>query len=107
MTIEEQRAKRREYMKQYNARKKDASQINNKVVEPERHPIYFANDTTPKQRVEQELSNIQQMYIKLCAFTSGDNFKTLSKAHQQLLLAQRQIQSSYIEILKARLQIWE
>ena len=61
---------------------------------------------TGKKRLEHELVDMQDRWIRLSAFIHTDKFKELGERQRELLLQQKEVQEQYIEILKERLSLW-
>lgn len=56
-----------------------------------------------KERMEKEITDLQEKYEKLDAFGSSSTFKDLSVDDQVLLKLQGYHMMAYLEILRARL----
>lgn len=62
---------------------------------------------TAKDRVKQELRELEEKLDKLAVFRGTDKYDSLSEQMQMLLVAQQSTMNTYIAILRMRLAIWE
>lgn len=63
--------------------------------------------STAKERVEDELKELEERLTKLKAFVLTEAFSKLSKVQQMLLMSQIDIMTSYRNCLHRRLHFWE
>lgn len=63
--------------------------------------------STAKERVENELKELEERLTKLKAFVLTEAFSKLSKVQQMLLMSQIDIMTSYQNCLHRRLRFWE
>lgn len=61
---------------------------------------------TGKKRLEHELVDMQDRWIRLSAFIHTDKFRDIGERQRELLMQQKEVQERYIEILKERLRLW-
>ena len=63
--------------------------------------------TTAKERVVQELMELEQRLDKLLDFIHSDTFReNMNFAEKRLLTEQAEVMQKYVEILTARITIW-
>ena len=69
--------------------------------------IKEAKKTTAKERVEEEIIEVEQRLDKLLDFIHSDAFKNkMNFAEKRLLTEQAEVMQKYVEILTARITIW-
>lgn len=61
---------------------------------------------TAKERVEQELKELEEKQLKLGVFIENELFAMLTEEEQRLLVYQYRIMGRYAMILRQRLKIW-
>lgn len=62
--------------------------------------------STAKERVEDELSDLNTKHESLCRFLVGDASDNIAKPQLDLLTAQASIMAAYCGVLEARLTLW-
>lgn len=60
-----------------------------------------------KERVEQEAMQLEMRLRRLRGFMISDDIVKLSKEQRLLLRAQEGVMSTYLDILRGRLSLWE
>jgi hypothetical protein len=60
-----------------------------------------------KERVQQELDELEEKLDKLNAFIGNEKFEGLSVDRRQLLISQSIVMETYAHILRLRLRIWD
>lgn len=69
--------------------------------------IKEAKKTTAKERVEEEIIEVERRLDKLLDFIHSDIFKQkMNFAEKRLLTEQAEVMQKYVEILTARITIW-
>ena len=69
--------------------------------------IKEAKKTTAKERVEEELIEVERRLDKLLDFIHSDAFKQkMNFAEKRLLTEQAEVMQKYVEVLTARITIW-
>lgn len=69
--------------------------------------MFCAKETTAKERVEQEKTDLKTKIESLNSFLLSRKYDEMPLAAQKLLVEQLEIMSKYVLILDCRLSVWE
>lgn len=61
---------------------------------------------TAKERVEQELKELEEKKVKLAMFIGTEPYLRMTREEQDLFFEQFIVMGAYVKILKRRLEIW-